>query len=91
MTGAVYIEQKNWIVFFLQNYNFVAMSLDNFNKMEYFRIDNLEKIQVGYLQNYITSAVHLEMGETAKYLLITERGDTLVSDFLGESVRIFFG
>jgi hypothetical protein len=89
VTGACYVEQKNWLVFFLANYNFLTMDLADFNQIDYYRIDNIEKIQVGYMQNPITRAIPMEMGETAKYLLMTERGDTLITDFLGQSVIDF--
>jgi len=36
--------------------------------------------------NYITKAIVMEMGETVKYLMLTERGDTLVADFTGDTI-----
>lgn len=86
ITGAVFVEKRNQIVLFLANYNFITVSLDNFDKINYYRIDNVNKIQIGYMLNYITKAIVMEMGETPKYLMLTERGDTLVADFTGDSI-----
>jgi len=86
ITGAVHVEKLNSILFFLANYNIISMDLADFNKVSYYRIDNVEKLQIGYMLNYITNAIPLEMGESSKYLLVTNRGDTLITDFASGNI-----
>lgn len=87
ITYAIYLEDRNLIVFFLMNHDIMTMPLEDFNKVRLYKNSNPELMQDGYMDNYIHRGITVKLDDSRRiYLFSTYKGVTLISDFLGHDV-----
>lgn len=87
ITYAIYIEERNFIVFFLMNHDIITMPLEDFTKIRHYKLQNPELMQDGYMDNIITRGVTMKMDESRRmYLFSTYKGMTILADFVGNDV-----
>jgi WD40 repeat protein len=86
ITYAIFVEEKNKIVFFLMNHDLITMPLDDFHKVRLYSNNNLNLVQDGYMENYVVRGIALPMEEQKRYLFSTYKGVTMATDFLGDDV-----
>jgi len=66
------------------------MNLNNFSEVSILKNNNPLDLEKSYMENYIVRSLRLKLSDThIRYLLVTQNGSTLVSDFLGEKVSPF--
>lgn len=63
------------------------MDVNNFNDVQLFRNTNAEQLDQGYMDNYVHKSLRMRMGDhQVRYLLVTFKGETLVTDLVGNNV-----
>lgn len=64
------------------------MNVNNFSEVFILKNLNAQELDNSYLENYVVRSLRLKLSDShIRYLLVTQNGSTLVSDFLGDKVR----
>lgn len=90
ITHAFSVPEQEKIIFCLQNNDMLTMNLNNFSEVAILKNNNPLDLEKSYMENYVVRSLRLKLSDThIRYLLVTQNGSTLVSDFLGEKVSPF--